>query len=82
MVPGELVGLDKIGTHSLRKTFGYHVYKRLAGIYRACSEAVEPLASSITLRYIGIDGEKMDDVYLELNTIALHKMPGPCKMTE
>jgi integrase len=27
---GETVGLKNIGTHSLRKTFGYHVYKSLS----------------------------------------------------
>ena len=44
----------KIGTHTLRKTFGYHAYRKgiaisiLMGIYRHNTP-------SETLRYIGID---------------------------
>lgn len=54
------VGLDEIGTHSMRKTFGYHFYQKygkaalLQQIFNHSSEA-------ITLRYIGINQDIMDD---------------------
>lgn len=57
---------EKIGTHTLRKTFAYHAYK--AGI---AIEIIQKLfnhsAPSITLRYIGITQDDLDDVYLNLN---------------
>jgi integrase len=63
---GEAVGLKNIGTHSLRKTFGYHAFMRWKSI-----ELVQKLlghsSPAITLRYIGITREEMDTVYLDLN---------------
>ena len=58
----------KIGTHTLRKTFGYHAYKNgadlslLMRIFNHSSQAV-------TLRYIGITQEQIDDVYINLDKI-------------
>lgn len=55
------VGLsDRIGTHTLRKTFGYHHYQKhkdvaiLQNIFKHSSPAV-------TLRYIGVDADMIDD---------------------
>lgn len=54
------VGLDNIGTHSLRKTFGYFMYREnknaamLQEIFNHSSEA-------ITLRYIGISQDAIDE---------------------
>jgi len=59
---------DKIGTHTLRKTFGYHAYKNgvdlslLMKIFNHSSQAV-------TLRYIGITQDQIDDVYINLDKI-------------
>lgn len=57
---------EKIGTHTLRKTFGYHAYKSGVSI-----EVIQKLfnhsAPSITLRYIGITQDDLDTVYLNLN---------------
>ena len=57
---------EKIGTHTLRKTFAYHAYK--AGI---SIEVIQKLfnhsAPSITLRYIGITQDTLDNVYINLN---------------
>lgn len=56
----------EIGTHTLRKTFGYHAYTSgvslslLMQIFNHSSEAQ-------TLRYIGITEENKKDVYLNLN---------------
>ena len=59
---------EKIGTHTLRKTFGYHAYKNgvdlslLMRIFNHSSQAV-------TLRYIGITQDQIDDVYINLDKI-------------
>ena len=64
---GESVGLNNIGTHSLRKTFGYHAYKKSGADIGLVQKLLNHSASRITLRYIGIDKERMDNVFLELN---------------
>ena len=57
---------DKIGTHSLRKTFGYHAYQK--GIDLSILQKIfNHAAPSVTLRYIGITQDDMDEVYLNLN---------------
>lgn len=48
------VGLEEIGTHTLRKTFGYHFYKRTKDIAHL-QDLFNHSAPSITLRYIGIN---------------------------
>jgi integrase len=63
---GQLVGLENIGTHSLRKTFGYHVYRSSMDI-GLVQKLLNHSGSSATLNYIGIDREMMDNTYLELN---------------
>jgi integrase len=56
----DLFSLENIGTHTLRKTFGYHYYKKnkdigmLMYIFNHSSERV-------TLRYIGIIQDTIDD---------------------
>lgn len=57
---------DRIGTHTLRKTFAYHAYKGgydLSMIQKLLNHS----APSVTLRYIGITQDQLDDVYLNLN---------------
>ena len=57
---------DNIGTHSMRKTFGYHAYK--TGIDISILQKIfNHSCPSITLRYIGITQDDIDDVYLNLN---------------
>lgn len=54
------VGIEDIGTHTMRKSFGYHYYQKtkdvalLQGIFNHS-------APSITLRYIGINQDKLDE---------------------
>jgi integrase len=64
---GAVIGLEKIGTHSMRKTFGYHVYKKTGGDIGLVQKLLNHSKSEVTLRYIGIDRETMDNVYLDLN---------------
>jgi integrase len=61
------VGLENIGTHSLRKTFGYHVYQKTGGNLGLVQKLLNHSSGADTLRYIGIDREEMDNTYLELN---------------
>lgn len=60
-------GLEgNFGTHTLRKTFGYHAYK--AGIsVDVLQKTFSHSSSSITLRYIGITQEDINDVYMSVN---------------
>ena len=64
---GESVGLENIGTHSLRKTFGYHAYEKSGRDIGLVQKLLNHSAGRITLRYIGIDKERMDNAYMELN---------------
>lgn len=53
------VGLDSIGTHSLRKTFGYWVYKDTKDI-AALQKLFNHSSPEETLRYIGIEQDNVD----------------------
>lgn len=62
----EEVGLEHIGTHTLRKTFGYHVYMRTNNL-GLVQKLLNHRSSGETLRYIGIEQDEMDEAYLKLN---------------
>ncbi|MFD0697818.1 site-specific integrase [Paenibacillus sp. GCM10027628] len=47
------VGLNDIGTHTLRKTFGYHYYQKTKNI-SVLRDLFNHSAPSVTLRYIGV----------------------------
>jgi site-specific recombinase XerD len=57
---------ENIGSHSLRKTFGYHAYINGADITRI-QKLLNHSAPSITLAYIGITQDELDDIVLNLN---------------
>ena len=62
-----MVGVkDQIGTHTLRKTFGYHAYKDGHDITRI-QKLLNHSTPTVTLAYIGITQDELDDVYLTLN---------------
>ena len=53
---------EKIGTHTMRKTFGYHHYKKFRDI--AILQMIFNHSSpQITLRYIGINQDQIDNSY-------------------
>lgn len=56
------IGLEEIGTHTLRKTFGYHFYKQTMDI-ALLQELFNHSAPSVTLRYIGINQDEIDNAY-------------------
>lgn len=63
---GEHAGIGEIGTHTLRKTFGYHFYKRYKDV--AVLQAIfGHSAPSITLRYIGISQDEIDNFLDDFN---------------
>ena len=53
------LGRDDIGTHTMRKTFGYHHYKRNKDV-ATLQMLFNHSASSITLKYIGITDDEID----------------------
>jgi integrase len=56
----EPLGIKEIGTHTLRKTFGYFHYKKNKDV-ALLQEIFNHSGPSVTLRYIGINQDKMDD---------------------
>ena len=62
-----IVGIrEAIGTHTLRKTFGYWAYKSGVDITKI-QKLLNHSAPNITLAYIGITKDELDDVYINLN---------------
>lgn len=60
------VGIQEaIGTHTMRKTFGYWAYKQGMDI-TLIQKLLNHSAPSVTLRYIGITQDQLDGVYLAL----------------
>ncbi len=57
---------EKIGTHTLRKTFGYHAYNNGYDI-TLIQKLFNHSTPSVTLRYIGITQDELDEVYLSLD---------------
>jgi len=59
----EAVGIEaKIGTHSMRKTFGYHHYQQFKDI-AILQKIFNHSSQQITLRYIGIEQDQIDYSY-------------------
>lgn len=57
---------DRIGCHTMRKSFGYHAHQ--SGVSLAVLQKLFNHSSpSVTLAYIGITQDELDDVYLNLN---------------
>lgn len=63
----KVVGIsNSIGTHTMRKTFGYHHYKKYGDV--AMLQTIFNHSSpSITLRYIGISQDEINDMYEEFS---------------
>ena len=56
----------KVGTHSLRKTFGYMLYQNRISI-ELIQKALNHSSPAITLAYIGITRDDMDEAVLSLD---------------
>lgn len=59
---GTNIGLNELGTHSMRKTFGYHHYQQYHDV-ALLQEIFNHSSPSITLRYIGISQDEIDKSY-------------------
>jgi len=57
---------EPIGTHTLRKTFGYMLYKRGTPV-EYIQKLLNHSSPQITLRYIGIEQQELDELVLSLN---------------
>ena len=55
----DALGRDDIGTHTMRKTFGYHHYKKHKDVV-TLQKLFNHSAPSITLDYIGITADEID----------------------
>lgn len=56
----------EIGTHTLRKTFGYHAYQNGTSL-ELLMDIFNHSSKSQTLRYIGITEEQKKEVYMQSN---------------
>ncbi|ELB19866.1 TPA: site-specific integrase [Enterococcus faecium] len=62
----EMLDLDYIGTHSLRKTFGYTYYKKTKDL-SSLMKILNHSSQSVTLRYIGIEEEELQSSLDDFN---------------
>lgn len=60
------IGLENIGSHSMRKTFGYSLYKNGIGI-EIIQDLLNHSSQKETLRYIGITQEDKDVAVMSLD---------------
>ncbi|MFA6282357.1 MAG: site-specific integrase [Candidatus Omnitrophota bacterium] len=61
------IGIEEnIGTHTLRKTFGYHTFKSGVGI-ETIQKILNHDSPADTLKYIGITQDDINSVYMNLN---------------
>ena len=60
------IGLKRVGTHTMRKTFGYFAYKKGVGI-EVIQKLLNHSSPRVTLAYIGITQEELDNVHLTLD---------------
>ena len=57
--------LSEIGTHTLRKTFGYHIYAATKDV-ALLQDILNHSAPYITLKYIGVNQDSIDMAYGKL----------------
>ena len=57
----EIFGISNVGTHTMRKTFGYHFYHQNEHDVSLLMEIFNHSEPSITLRYIGVTSEAVSD---------------------
>lgn len=62
----EAFDMECIGTHTLRKTFGYHMYQQTKDVV-TIKEILNHADISITLRYIGVNQDKKDQTMKKLS---------------
>lgn len=63
---GEAFDLDNLGTHTMRKTFGYHFYMKTKDIV-LLMKIFNHSDQSKTLRYIGIEQQSIEEAMRNFN---------------
>ncbi len=58
---GDFTDVESIGTHTMRKTFGYWFYKQTKDV-AMLQEILNHSTPHITLKYIGINKEEKDNI--------------------
>lgn len=56
---------DRIGTHTLRKTFGYHNYRKGVDL-TMLQKILNHSSPAVTLAYIGFTQDEINDVYIKM----------------
>jgi integrase len=59
-------GIENVGTHTMRKTFGYHFYMMHKDV-AVLQDIFNHSNQNETLRYIGIDQDKKDDLVKKMS---------------
>jgi len=59
----EAIGIEQFGTHSMRKTWGYHSYLTSKHNIGLIMDMFSHSSEQICLRYIGINQEQKDELY-------------------
>ncbi len=62
---GDSFGIENLGTHSMRKTFGYHYYKKTKDVV-TLQKIFNHSSPSVTLHYIGIIQDDLNKAYSNL----------------
>lgn len=63
----DFIGRDDIGTHTMRKTFGYHFYKNNPNKLAQLQMILNHGNVQNTLKYIGIEAEELDALIENMN---------------
>lgn len=63
---GDKFGLELIGTHTMRKTFGYHLYQQTHDI-TLVQKILNHASPEVTMGYIGLTQESMDSAIRKLS---------------
>ncbi|MEK4425379.1 site-specific integrase [Solibacillus sp. FSL K6-1523] len=63
-------GLKEIGTHTLRKTFGYLVYQNDKDV-ALLQDIFNHSSQYITLKYIGVNQDAIEEAYSALNNLRI-----------
>lgn len=63
---GDKFGLELIGTHTMRKTFGYHLYQQTHDI-TLVQKILNHTSPEVTMAYIGLTQESMDSAIRKLS---------------
>lgn len=59
----EVIGIENFGTHSMRKTWGYHTYKASKYNIGLIMDMFNHSSQKVTLRYIGISQDQKDELF-------------------